>query len=210
MKTAKRLREILKAEGLGGGAPGCDPDELAARADGDLRMAINELQLRACGRAALKKPGLPTKAAGLGSEASDSGASSSREPAGPSAGGGDTRISGVHLIGKLLHGPKHEASSEGGSAGAVKPSAPPWAASSKRGKGTAAAAAAALAPGGWDPEALLGQCDMGVDTVALFLQHNCVEFYSDVGDLWRGLDTLSDTDLFIGRMFNSSTVRVSE
>ena len=59
----------------------------------------------------------------------------------------------------------------------------------------------------WKPETLIGQCEMSVDAVTSFIQHNCVEFFSEIGDLAVGLRTLSDADLFIGRIFSTSHVR---
>jgi hypothetical protein len=59
----------------------------------------------------------------------------------------------------------------------------------------------------WRPEELMRQCDMGVDAMSCFLQHNMVEFYGDVSELANGMAAMSDADLFVGRMFSAHHVK---
>jgi hypothetical protein len=154
---------ILQAEGLS--LPEDEVNDLAANCNGDLRMAVNTLQLRAVPR----QKGVGKRQCSASEKSAVSG-------------GGDMRLSGLHLIGKLLHTTK----------------AP------KRASESTSRGAATKEEKEWDPEQLLGQCDMGTDACALFVQHNAVEFYSDIGELSAGLSALSDADLFVAHMFLSS------
>mmetsp|Transcript_53218 Transcript_53218/g.121287 ORF Transcript_53218/g.121287 Transcript_53218/m.121287 type:complete len:599 (-) Transcript_53218:146-1942(-) len=182
LRAAKRLREVLRAEGIAL-AEG-QVEQVASRANGDLRAALNDLQFRAA---------TPKAAAKATSKAPARRqlASASAQP-GVSTKGGDFRLSGVHAIGKLLHGPKKQ---NGDSDQTCKGGKGPGKAGKGGGNST------------WDPEAVLSSCEMGPDACAAFLQHNALDFYSEVDELAQGLGFLSDADLFVASMFSTSNTR---
>ena len=169
MKITKRLKAVLCAEGIRN-VPTSELEAIGARGSGDLRQAINDLQLLALplSHRARSAPRLNI-APGGGSE----------------TGGSDQRMSSLHVIAKLLHG--------------NKPVGDDSAATTQRKR-------AKKRSREWEPESLMRSCDMGVDAVAAFVQHNCVEFFTDVDDLCAGLEVLSDADLFVARVFSSSHV----
>lgn len=51
----------------------------------------------------------------------------------------------------------------------------------------------------FEPEAIIRCCDMGTESVAAFVSHNMVEFYTDSRELSVGLDSLSVSDIFLAR-----------
>mmetsp|Transcript_104874 Transcript_104874/g.302615 ORF Transcript_104874/g.302615 Transcript_104874/m.302615 type:complete len:249 (-) Transcript_104874:233-979(-) len=152
------------------------------RADGDLRQAVLELQLRALatrargGKSKARSDGGKAKALGKGGKGGKGAASGAGENGSGSEGGAkgsDTRLSSIHAIAKLCHAKnKH-------------------------------------VPGAFRPEAIISQCDMPFDHCASFVQHNCVEFYTECDHLANGLRTLSDADMFVSRQFSTSFTRES-
>lgn len=207
-KISKRLREILRLEKAQ--LAGAEVDLVSARANGDLRRAIAELQFRS---AASGRPSAQSvRAAAVVDEAPTS------------------RMSSLHAIAKLLHS-KHarqqreqreqqqeqqrERQSEqrgeddevlvgvvevGGKMGWTAP-ALGFVAASVPPASAGVAAASAPHPG---PEQILDACDMAPDTATGFIQHNCIEFYTDETELAAGLQTLSDADLFVAATFSGT------
>lgn len=175
-KTAKRLQEILRAERIH--MSSAEVDAIAMRANGDLRQAVLELQLRALATRARAGGGRAdkgkSKSKGNGKAGGSSGDSSGGVDGGGSDAamvGSDTRLSSIHAIAKLCHAKnKH-------------------------------------VPGAFKPETIIGQCDMAFDHCASFVQHNCVEFYTECDHLANGLRTLSDADMFVSRVFSTTFTR---
>lgn len=160
-KCAKRLTHIIRKEQLVRSIGSAEVDTICDRSGGDLRAAINEIQLRAAQHKHSRLKGVFNQINSTGSTVDDN---SSR---------GDVRISSVHCIAKIIHGSKKD-------------------------------------PPKWNPESLAAQCEMGVDGMACFLQHNAVEFYSECDELAAGLNYLSDADLFISRQYDISHVNSFE
>eukprot|EP00615_Pteridomonas_danica_P005252 CAMPEP_0114353264 /NCGR_PEP_ID=MMETSP0101-20121206/18536_1 /TAXON_ID=38822 ORGANISM="Pteridomonas danica, Strain PT" /NCGR_SAMPLE_ID=MMETSP0101 /ASSEMBLY_ACC=CAM_ASM_000211 /LENGTH=254 /DNA_ID=CAMNT_0001494019 /DNA_START=128 /DNA_END=891 /DNA_ORIENTATION=+ len=209
-KASKRLMDILTKEKVTQLVRKSEVDLIGEKCHGDLRSAINELQIKATKRkpssssssssSSRTKQNTNTKQSitssflALSSSSNSSSSSSSRTKDVEEADGlevseslGDKHMSSLHCVAKLLHGNKSKTANV----------------SSNRTHPTQSVGQSV----GWHPEALAAQCDMGVDGLAAFIQHNCVEFYSDSDELAKGLEKLSDSDQFISRLFDSSHTR---
>jgi hypothetical protein len=96
----------------------------------------------------------------------------------------DVFLSNFHAMGKLIFAKRVEGG--GGREGGTSDGRPPLS---------------------FVPEVVVGQCDMGIDSLSAFVQTHCVRHFGDLGELSRALAHFSDADLFIGRIYDVNHAR---
>jgi hypothetical protein len=176
-KCSKRLNEVLRKEQATRSVNGVEIDTISELSGGDVRAAINDLQFRAS-----RSLPQPSRIRDIISQKSHKGSifSSSSSSSGSSSSHPSNDDSTASRGDVRISSVHCIAKIIHGSKNGLKE--------------------------GWDPEALAGQCEMGVDGMASFLQHNAVEFYSECDEVAAGLQSLSDADLFIARQYDTSHV----
>jgi len=205
----RALRSVAAAEGVSLAAE--QLTALARASNGDLRHALNRLQLLATGaeRAPAPRAGKGAKGAKGGKGGKAKGAALVR----PSGGGADRdRFRDLfHTVGKLLHAPaqaaKAAAAAKGAEAAGGAGDAARWweqeqenaraACDNSAVGGTADAAAAAAATskavlGGAPPERLLAESSLDEALALSFLQQNYLPHFGDIEDAALAADAMSD------------------
>lgn len=192
INAAKALRAVLDREGLE--LPDDQVKAIAEQAGGDLRCALNTLQLVCSGRPV-------DRAAAAGKAKKGKGSKRKQAPSGgsggsaPSYAGRDGGLGLFHALGKLLYNKRLPPGGAGADAGAEEEG------SSKRARARAAGAQEPAEGGGrppmeFDPEAVLDASGMEAGSVAAFLHENLPAFVSEdaIEDLAECLAYLSDAD----------------
>jgi len=199
--------------------PPSEVEDIAAHCHGDLRQAINDLQLRAMPRqqsrpakAKLRPPSSSVSTSSANVSWSSDLWSSSTSCSSSSAKSSSSAALPVAAASAAVAAPVHEQSGSDTRLSnlhviakvlqGIKPNTSLSGSSSNSKK----SANSTGAPAVWAPEGLLEQCDLGPDAAASFLQHNCVEYYGDIDDLAKGLAGYSDQDQFVARMYSTSNV----
>ncbi|KAL7534070.1 hypothetical protein ACHAXR_006427, partial [Thalassiosira sp. AJA248-18] len=176
-KMKKCLQSIAKAEGLGKNSLSADFfEETHLSSGGDLRHAIFAMQFRCCSSSAQ---------ATITSSSNNNNGNSAKK---------DKKMSTFHALGKLLYAKR-------------KPRVQ-YDSDDDLDDGLSSSSAPALARTKWDdgrgpldfaPDEVLNNIDMGVGSAISFLSYHSPDFFTDVTDLSRSFDLLSDATTFLDR-----------
>ena len=198
----KCLQSIVRAEGLERAVPADLYEEMHLSSGGDLRHAIFAMQFRySCSSSRTAAGSRSEKNRRDGNDNGDDGSAKK-----------DSRLSAFHALGKLLYAKRKQ----------WQPSSQAATRDSNDGEPSAAIAAPSLPTGArsssWDdrrgplefvPEEVLSRTDMGVDSAMSFLSYHSPDFFTDVAELSRSFDLMSDSAAFVHRLFDGRHQRDS-
>ncbi|KAL3787880.1 hypothetical protein ACHAW5_001371 [Stephanodiscus triporus] len=179
------LRSIAKAEGLEGIIDADFYEEIHSSSGGDLRHAIFAMQFRY----------RRSDAAGTRSGHGNGNGNVSVNCAARK----DSRLSAFHALGKLLYAKRKQRQPSRAAAWAsvaVDASPPP------AGGATLTSWDDGRGPLEFVPEEVLSRTDMGLDSAITFLSYHSPDFFTDIVELSRSCDLMSDSVTFIRRLFD--------
>ena len=222
-KMKKCLQSIVKSEGLESSSrrggrrqqdsklPASFYDEIHLSSGGDIRHAIFDMQFRFTSLTTTTTLSAGTTNTLLCDQISNIGNSCSS-----SSTKKDTKLSAFHALGKLLYAKRkvrQQSSSSLFSTGWDSEEDVTECTSMLTTTTTASHLATSTALKSWDdgrgplefiPEDILLQTDMGISSAITFLSYHSPDFFTDITELCTSHELLSDTALFIDRLYDGS------
>ena len=199
----KCLQSVARAEGLEGAVPADFYEESHLSSGGDLRHAIFAMQFRYSCSSSSRTSAVRSRSVNR-RDGNDDGDGRAKK---------DSRLSAFHALGKLLYAKRKR----------WQPSSRAAARDSDDDELSAAIDAPSLPAAGaplssWDdrrgplefvPEEVLSRTDMGVDSAMSFLSYHSPDFFTNVAELSRSFDLMSDSAAFVHRLFDGRHQRDS-